>query len=153
MIAPTAHLVWSLVSVGCKPGPSTGAPKKDAGKRYRKTPTPCAQRKLVSGTTVHGPSTKVSLRCPTNDCGVLGVDRQRPSQRSTSENHLPIREGWSGRDRRACLFFARNRYTASLAVVMCPMGCDLIGRHPVPQWHRLCLPLQPHMSLWNQAPY
>ena len=31
-----------LMSVGCKPGPSISARNKDAGKRERKTPAPCA---------------------------------------------------------------------------------------------------------------
>ena len=34
------HLVWFLMSVGCKPGPSKSARNKDAGKRERKTPAP-----------------------------------------------------------------------------------------------------------------
>ena len=41
--ARTAHRVMcSLVSVGCKPGPSIRARDKDAGERECETPTPCA---------------------------------------------------------------------------------------------------------------
>ena len=35
-----------------------------------------------------------------------GVDRPRPSQRSNSENHFAIHEGWSGWHRRVCPVFA-----------------------------------------------
>ena len=42
MRARTAHSVWSLMSVGCKSGPSI-ARNKDAGKSQRKTPTPCVR--------------------------------------------------------------------------------------------------------------
>ena len=40
--ARTAHLVWSLTSVGGKPGSSIGARNMDVGKCERKTPTPDA---------------------------------------------------------------------------------------------------------------
>ena len=48
--ARTAHLVWFLMSVGCEPGPSTGARNEDVGRSERKTPNPRAtyrQRKSM----------------------------------------------------------------------------------------------------------
>ena len=44
MRARTAHSVWSLMSVGCKPGPSI-ARNKDSGKSQRKTPDPLCAKK------------------------------------------------------------------------------------------------------------
>ena len=46
------------------------------------------------------------------------VDRQRPSQRSNSENHLLIHEGWSERQQGVCLV---TRNTARFSVGKCPV--------------------------------
>ena len=46
------------------------------------------------------------------------VERQRPSQRKNSENHLLIHEGWSERHQGVCLV---TRYTARFSVGKCPL--------------------------------
>ena len=39
---------WSIVSVGCEPGPTTGAHTRTAGRRERKTPTLAHVNKVTS---------------------------------------------------------------------------------------------------------
>ena len=71
-------LCGPLLSVGCKPGPSTGARTRDAGKRERKTPDP-----LLNHTHTTNQETTPNSRCPVSS-SLFSLLSSRSSHLSSS---------------------------------------------------------------------